>query len=365
MKTIYLIAGEKSGDLFGKELMLALKAQHKDIIFKGIGGELMVQEGLIPSLDFNNLQVMGFTDVILNFKRLYKTFYSIGNEILKNNPDSVIFIDYPGFNLRLGKYLKKNNYKGKLIHTIAPTVWAWGKGRAQSMSKTLNLLFTLFPYETHFFEKPLKVKFIGHPLANTLSLGETPSSQEPLLALFPGSREGEIKRNLSSMLLASKALLKEKNEFEIAISCGIHNLKPYIEEELSKLSLKASIVNPSDRYDLMKKATVAIAKSGTVVLELALLGKPTVVIYHLSKLNYFLIKYLLNIKVPYISLPNLLLNKTLFPEMVGLKISPETIKDNVLKQLDRSLIAKKHAKELHEMLYMPEGLKIAAIEILS
>lgn len=353
---LYLVAGEASGDLHGGSLLKHLKIHWPETVFKGIGGPEMVKEGLLPLLPFEDFQVMGFTDVLKTLPLLRRHFYYLSHEILKDNPKAVIFIDYPGFNLRLATYLRKKRYQGKLIHYIAPTVWAWKKNRVHSMKASLDLLLTIFPFEPPYFPG-LNVKYVGNPLLNELP---DPSFNEkrPLLALFPGSRRSEIARNLPLQLQAAELFQKKHPEFSLAISLCDEAMRPLIQKFTD-----AELIPHAERYPLMQQASLALAKSGTVTLELALLGCPTVVQYRLTRLNYFLARYVFRINLPHFSLPNLLLNERIFPEYYHVNIEPKQLAISLEEQLNKKNEIQEKAALLKKLLTNENASQNAALEI--
>ncbi|MGZ3732299.1 MAG: lipid-A-disaccharide synthase [Parachlamydiaceae bacterium] len=343
----YLFAGEPSGDLHGSHLLKQLRINHPTAIFEGVGGPLMREEGLrIEPLQMENFAVMGFIDVFKSLSRLIRQFRQVSQTILSNRPEAVILIDYPDFNLRLAKNLRKKGYKGKIIQYISPSVWAWRKNRIQMMAKYNDLLLTIYPFEKQYFQNTsLAVTFVGNPLSEYLAnypYQETWKNELniphelSLLAIFPGSRESELDHNLPLQLQAAKLLLQEESK-GIAISCSTPKHAAIIQKHLNALELPKNnvfIVPSKYTYELMRDSHTALAKSGTVTLELALHHRPTVVTYQLSALNHFIGQYLLRIKLPFYCIVNILLEKTVFPEFIEKMISPKDI-FHALQQLDR------------------------------
>lgn len=357
-KLFYFIAGEKSGDLHGHELMKAMRKIVPNFCAKGVGGPAMEAEGLECSAPYADFQVMGFTDVILALPSIVPHFYSIAKNILQDKPDGVIFIDYPGFNIRMAKHLRKNGYKGKLIHYIAPSVWAWGKSRIKTMQNNLDLLLTIYPFELSCFEKTgLKTVYVGNPLMENIG----PSSlRKPLLALFPGSRKKEILRNLPLQIEAAKLFGKE-----VAISVSDLSLEKEIIPLLKDANFPYRLVHESERFDLMKTASIALAKSGTVTLELALRGCPTVVHYKLTRLNYFLARYIFQISLPHYVLPNILLNETVFPERYQVEIDPKDLANLLVTEEKNLSRTESKALQLQNLLTFKDASHEAAKEILT
>jgi len=316
---IFLVAGEKSGDDRGSELALSLLAENPHLRLGGVAGPKMRAAGVRALINMEELQVMGFIDVLLALPRLLPLFYKIKKAIYQTRPSKVITIDYPGLNLRLMKSLWKEKHPAKRIHYVCPSVWIWGKKRIPLMAQCLDELLALFPFEPPLFkETSLKVTYVGHPLAKAITPRPSPPSN--LVALFPGSRIKEVERNLPIQLAAIP------KEYPIAISCA----SSHLEKRIRALAPHAQLVY--DPYELMRNARYAIAKSGTVTLELALHGVPAVVTYAVTPLDRFIVKRLLKINFPYYALPNILSGKELFPECFGPAFNVENIK-NALEAL--------------------------------
>lgn len=341
-KQLFLFAGEHSGDLHGSNLLKSLKENLTDYSYVGVGGPLMRCQGLDCLLPMEEFQVMGFTDVFCSFPKLWRHFYTICHDIIQKQPLGVILIDYPGFNLRLARALRKRGYQGKIIQYISPTVWAWGKGRIKQMADTLDLLLTIYPFETACFaQTTLHVQYAGNPLQELIQkyaydedwlknsgLAHLNHS-DPLIAIFPGSRLAEITRNLPKQLQAVEMLQKQSPQTKFALSCGHESLLPAILECLSKSSLKISkdifIVPKKYSYELMRASRAAIAKSGTVTLELALHSCPTVVVYELSWLNRFIAQHIIRVNLPHYCIVNILAQKEVFPELIAAGFSAENL----------------------------------------
>ncbi len=334
--------------MHGGKLMQALKELSPDIEFKGVGGSSMQSAGLKPVIPFDSLQVMGFTDVFLALPRIIPLFYSLAKGILKDNPKCVIFIDYPGFNIRLAKYLRKKGYQGKLVQYIAPTVWAWGKGRTQTMAKNLDLLLTIFPFEAQYFEN-LKTVYVGNPLMEELP--PLTANTQKTLTIFPGSRAKEIERNLPLQIEAAHLFRKTHPDWDLKVSLSDPQYKDLIQRYLKDASFTQDLPTGG----------VCLAKSGTVTLELALRGCPTVVLYQLTKLNYFLAKYVFRISLPHYALPNILLNERLFPEFYQVHIDPKEL----ATALNNLVPIEQKAEQLRTLLTKKNASYEAAKEILS
>lgn len=320
MTDLFVSVGELSGDLHGAKLIEELLALKSALRIGATAGPRMRALPIKEYFAMENLQVMGFVDVLLALPKLIRAFYQIRNQILRLSPKAVVCIDYPDFHLRLEKSLRKKGFTGKIIHLVCPTVWAWRKQRVFQMAKTLDLLLTFLPFEPACFAKTmLPVRYVGHPLA--LPVAEfVPSGKfkgKKILALFPGSRETEIARNLPLQLQAARAMRQQDPEITIALSVAKHGLVPDVADVL--------MVPPEENYELMRAAHGAIATSGTVTLELALHGTPTVVNFAIKPIDQFIAQKILRIDLPYYCLANIVVNKAVFPELYGSHLTTDKL----------------------------------------
>ncbi|HRD55968.1 MAG TPA: lipid-A-disaccharide synthase [Parachlamydiaceae bacterium] len=376
---LFIFAGEASGDLHGSRLLKALFDVEKNLTVEGVAGPLMRKENISTFMKTENFSVMGFTDVFLALPSLIKKFYTIRDHILKTKPDGVVLIDYPGFNLRLASHLRKKGYLGKIIQYISPTVWAWGKRRIHTMNRTLDLLLTIYPFEKEYFSHlplysskvPLKIEYVGHPLQETLqNYAYTPfekKKESPLIAVFPGSREGEIKRNFPKILESLNQIKNSVPNAIFAISTADDRAKEFFLRHLNEKENRFLLVPKEKRYELMWACDAAIAKSGTVALELALHKKPSVIMYELSFLNRFIATYILRLKLPFYCIVNILKKKQVFKEFIEKKSTPQKIAEEVKELIFN---AKKRqdciqaCEEIHDLLKEKDGSKRAALSIL-
>lgn len=324
--SIFIFAGETSGDLHGEAIVKSLR--HLNPF--GVGGPLMREAGLEVVMEMEKFQVMGFVDVAFAMPRLVSQFYFLRKLILERQPKAVLFIDYPGFNLALAKSLHKAGYKGKICHYICPSVWAWGKGRIPKMEKILDKLFVIFPFENQFFDpSKLDVHFVGHPLAARLKEHSYGPALFPddscVIALFPGSRFKEIERNFPLQLRVAKKLLTEDPKRILAVSVVHPRFLPLIDKIISQEGVHVLKIDGTMRYELMRQAKLAIAKSGTVTLELALHATPTVVTYAISPLDRFIAQRILKISLPFYCIVNIILGEKVFPELIGPYLTEESL----------------------------------------
>jgi len=359
---LFIFAGEPSGDLHGSRLARVLKTTNPDVLLKGIAGPKMRNEGVNGPLNMEDFEVMGFSDVIFALPKLYKQFYVVRDFILSSQPDAVVLIDYPGFNLRLAKALRKKRFNGKLIHYISPSVWAHGKHRIAQMESTLDKLLTIYPFEaSHFNHSTLKVDYVGSPLQEYISqhsyhpnwrqIIHMPHNSQ-LVALFPGSRANEIARNLP-IILDAAVLLKENNpELIFGISCFNDNTKDFLKSNQDKYSALQNalyLVPKTFSYELMKSSQCAIAKSGTVTLELALHKCPTVVVYKLSLINRLYAQYILKVNLPHYCIVNILAQKEVFPELIKSGLNAKNLFDLTQSFLNDTQIRQKCIKTCEQI----------------
>ncbi|PCJ99738.1 MAG: lipid-A-disaccharide synthase [Zetaproteobacteria bacterium] len=340
---LFFIAGESSGDALAAPLIKELKDQYgNDMECLGVGGPQMKAEGFDELLPLDQISVIGIWEVIPKIPRLLKLNKSIVEEIEKQKPDAVITVDFPDFNFILAKSLKKRGiYKGKIIHYVAPSVWAWRSGRAQKIAGFMDGMMCLFPMEVEYFTKHgMKAAHVGHPLvmsnAHDLSGDEFREENNikkdaKTIGLFFGSREAEFK-NLSTVIKEAALLVND-------IEPGIHIIAPTLPELeynvqklLEDFNLPIYVVaNPKMKWQAIKACDVAIAVSGTMGLELAYAGVPHVVTYKINPITALILRLL--VKVKYAHLANILLDKAIVPECLQGKCTSDKIAKEALELL--------------------------------
>lgn len=350
-KTIYIIAGEASGDVLGAPLVKELKKKDYSII--GVGGPLMEKEGLKSLFPMHELSIMGIFEIIPRIFHLKKRIKETVQDIIKNQPDAVITIDSPGFSKRVVKqtkhHLKNSSIQKKIyfLHYVAPSVWAWRPGRAKKMSHLFHHLFCLLPFEPPYFIKhQLPTTFVGHTLVDYKNNKLNKPNNCINILLLPGSRKHEIQKLLPIFLetleeiIFSKILTKPINVYLPTHA----SLKQEVQNILKKTKLH-KIINIIEKHDdktkAFENAHYAIAASGTVSLELAKYKVPHVIAYKVNMFTAFILKFLL--KSQYIALPNILAKKEIVPECLQGKCT----KKNIFKAFN-SLIQQ---KDCHEELY--------------
>ena len=339
----YLISGEASGDLHGSYLIRALKTLDPEAQFRAWGGDLMVKEGAQLVKHYKTVAFMGFWEVLYNLNTILRNIKLCKKDILQTNPDIIIYIDYPGFNLRIAKWAKKKGFKNH--YYISPQVWAWKENRVHQMKRTLDALYVILPFEKNYFKSrhQFPVQFVGHPLLDQIQNIKTENDfyssnkleiNKPIITLLPGSRYQEIKKILP--LFVEVAEHFEKYQFIIAGAPGISPecYTPFLQNTSIKILY-------SKTHQLLKNSTAALITSGTATLEAALLGVPQLVCYKTSRLNYWIGKSF--IKLKYISLVNLILDKAVVTELIQNACSNR----NLIQHLNQ-LLKEENLKKLAE-----------------
>jgi lipid-A-disaccharide synthase len=340
---IYVIAGEPSGDFLGGRLMAALIIEKDNQLkFRGVGGQDMTSQGLISLFPMSDLSVMGIMEVVPKIPKLLGRISEVVKDIIDKKPDVVITIDAPDFCFRVAKRLKGKRIP--VIHYVAPTVWAWRQGRAAKIAKFLDHIFCLFPFEPPYFEREgLSATFIGHSIIETAATSANGnkfrtaygiSPYTPVLAILPGSRIGEVNRHLPVFKETIIKLQTTIPNIEL-ISITTNHIAEAVKAELNSWPIKSIIIETnSKKYDAMAAANVALAASGTVTLELAVVGTPSIVIYQVNALTAFIAKFLVSTK--YVSLINILLDQEITPEMLIDNCKAKVLVPEILNLLQSS-----------------------------
>ncbi|KTD69203.1 lipid-A-disaccharide synthase [Legionella steelei] len=338
---IAIVAGEASGDLLGAGLIRELKKHLPDIEWMGIGGPEMIREGFNSRIDMQRLSVMGISDALLHYPKLFKIRKMLYKEWQKNPPDVFIGIDYPYFNLSLELRLKKLGIK--TVHLVSPKIWAWRQKRVFYIKEAVDLILTLFPFEEVLYKKfDVPVRYIGHPLADhiDIDIDAAPirkqlgfSTQDKIISVLPGSRASEIKYMGPLFLDVMHELTTQMPDLQFIVPTANANLKAlFLQQVASKgYDLKLKILDGQSR-EAMLASDFAIVKSGTATLEAMLLKRPMVVAFKWSALNHAIIAP--QVKIPFISLPNILANQKLIPEFIQSEALARPIAQKVFQLLN-------------------------------
>lgn len=355
---IAILAGEASGDILGAGLMRALKERSPETIqFEGIGGPLMQAEGLESRFPMERLSVMGLVEVLGRLPELLRIRKQLRQHWLANPPDVFIGIDAPDFNLPLERSLRDASVP--TVHYVSPSVWAWRRKRVNKIAKATDLMLCLLPFEAAFYEQAgVDARFVGHTLADQLPLlADAQQARLQLsldldgdyIALLPGSREGEVSRLAPLFIAAARQCLKQRP--------GLKFLIPAVNDEryqqLQSLLQSAPRDLPLQLFrgrsrELMTAADAVLLASGTAALECMLLKTPMVVSYRLSALSFYILSRM--IKVAYVSLPNLLADRMLVPELLQQEATPQALAEALLEQLDNPGQQVSHFTALHKQL---------------
>ena len=325
---LYLIAGEASGDLHGANLIKALKIQQPDLHLRVWGGDLMAAAGGEVVKHYRELAFMGFVEVARNLRTIFKNIDFCKNDILAYQPDALVLIDYPGFNLRIAKWAKQQGLR--VIYYISPQIWAWHTSRVHAIRRDVDQMLVILPFETAFFEKyGVKAQFVGHPLLDAIDTSakqEALPKKEKIIALLPGSRQQEIKRILPIMLSVTPFFPDYQFKVAGATSLPTDFYQPFL-ENYPQVSLSIG-----QTYDLLREAKAALVKSGTSTLETALFRVPQVVCYAGNALSYAIARRLVSIQ--YISLVNLIVDRPLVRELIQNDLNTSNLRTELTAILD-------------------------------
>lgn len=332
----YIIAGEASGDLHGSNLIRELKKRDAHADIRAWGGDLMAEAGAHVVKHYRELAFMGFVEVVMNLRTIFRNLSFCKKDITAFQPDAIILIDYPGFNLRIAKWAKQQGLK--VIYYISPQVWAWKENRVKTIKQCVDKMLVILPFEKEFYQKwHYEVEYVGHPLVEVIDEVKAKGNQHKTgntVALLPGSRKQEILKKLPVMLEVSKHF--PNLEFVVAKAPGQDD--SFYETLLSPYPNVKSVSGKT--YDLLRQADAALVTSGTATLETALFGVPEVVCYKGSAISYEIAKRVIRVK--YISLVNLIMDKPVVKEL----IQHEMTTDNLVKELKQLLYDPEKQKEL-------------------
>jgi lipid-A-disaccharide synthase len=339
--TFGIIAGEASGDILGAGLIRSLRKRYPNARFAGIGGEEMMAEGFQSLVPMERLSVMGLVEVLGRIGELVRIRRRLLDFFLTTPPAVVIGIDSPDFTLAVERRCREAGIPA--VHYVSPSVWAWRKKRIFKIAKSVDLMLTLFPFETDIYRQHnIPVVFVGHPLADRIPMRPDTAQargdlglelDRPVLAILPGSRGGEVERLGTLFLEAARWLQQRVPDLQLVVPCANREREKQIRgiTEALELSLPVTIVKGRSR-DVMAASDAVLLASGTATLEAMLLKKPMVVGYRLSDLSYKILSRM--VQIPHIALPNLLARQELVPELLQGAATPEALGAAVLSQLE-------------------------------
>lgn len=328
----YIIAGEASGDLHASNLMKELKRKDPEAQFRCWGGDRMKAEGADLVVHYKDIAYMGFVEVLMHLPKILSNIKFCKKDITEYQPDTVIMVDYPGFNLRIAEYVKSIGIK--TIYYISPQIWAWKQKRVFKIKKFIDRMFVILPFEKDFYAKfDYDVEFVGHPLLDAIKerpkidksefAKENSLDERPIVALLPGSRKQEVDKMLSLML----SVVKDFPNYQFVVA-GVNTLPQ--EFYAKKLEQSGAKIIYNKTYDLLSVSEAALVTSGTATLETALFGVPEVVCYRANYISYRLAKFF--IKVKFISLVNLIMDKLIIKELIQKGLNNKNLREE-LKRL--------------------------------
>lgn len=365
MKTIFIVAGEASGDVYGASLSRELKQMSPDIKLAGFGGQRMKGAGVELLFDLADLAVIGFLEVLKHLFIMRRLLKVTEQYFKEHRPTVVVLIDYPGFNFKVGKLAHKLNIP--VIYYIAPQIWAWWPGRIKEIKEFVRKVLVIFSFEEQIYQKEnIPVLWVGHPMVERLPQ-EFPelNSKKRLIGLLPGSRKQEVAHLLPAMVAVAEKLASSHNDLEFVLLRSDTIEKEYIEQFLknTKTSIK---VFEDEQYQVRQKLTLALVASGTATLENAYLGIPMIIMYKINPLSYFLGKKL--VKIPYIGLANIVSGQKVVPEFIQQEIEPEIIANQIEEYLahpGQLAAMRKKLLQVREKLGQPGASRRTAIEIIA
>jgi len=327
---VMIVTGEASGDLHGAGVAAALKELQPGVRLYGVGGQAMAAAGVKILYDIKELSVMGFVEVVKKYPHIKGIFNKLVEILKMDPPDVLVTIDYADFNMRLAQAAK--NLGIKVVYYIAPSAWAWRRGRAKTIAGCVERVASIFPFEAEVYrEAGAKVSFVGHPLLDIVKPSMTREEAYryfaadpagPVITLMPGSRRQEIETLLPEMLKALPLIRERHHDLQVFLPLASTISRELVEEMCERYKADIKII-VGNTYDLLAISTFVIASSGTATLEAALLGTPAIITYKLSPLTWLLGKLL--VKIPHIGLPNIVADKRILPELIQGEVQAEKI----------------------------------------
>jgi lipid-A-disaccharide synthase len=335
MKTIYFVAGEASADNHGAALMRALRSADVDLRFIGRGGPQMKA---VAGQDFQNWieesGVLGLWEVIKHYGYFRKQFREALRQIETSKPDAVLLIDYPGFNLRLARALRKQSPSQKIIYYISPQVWAWNRGRIRKMARWLDLMLCIFPFEAELYNQSgLRTIFVGHPMIERLRDRKIEVERDSnLIGLFPGSRAREVRKIFPALIETARELRKSKPNLRFEVAAASGELARQIDAMVVSQDRQAFAIRVGQATEIMQRAFVGIVASGSATLEAAYFRLPFILIYKVAWPTYLAGRLL--VKVKYLGMPNVLADKEVVAEFIQHRAQPHDLAKAVHRLID-------------------------------
>lgn len=351
---IMISVGEASGDMHGAGVAAALRELNPAAQLVGMGGKAMREAGVNIIYDIENLGVIGIVEVVKNLRRLFRLRDFLVEYMKKEKPDILLIIDYPGFNVKLAEEARRLGIP--VVSYIAPSAWAWGKGRAKKLAGIVDRVAAIFPFEAAVYrEAGAKVTFVGHPLLDivkpTMSKVDAlkyfgTTDGETKILLMPGSRSQEILNLLPDMLGAAQEIAKTNSGCRFYLPLASTITREMLAEHIDKYDIDVTVTT-DNTYDLMNICDLAIAGSGTATLETSLMRLPTVIVYRVATLTYYIARLL--VKIPDIGLPNIVAGRRIVPELVQDMVTPQAIAAAAVPLLNDPSVREETLRNLDEV----------------
>ena len=336
-----VVVGEASGDAHAARVVTALQQRAPDIKVSGIGGEKLRAAGMEINIDFSELAVMGLVEVLKRYRHLKNVFNQMVERLKTHRPDLLVLVDYPGFNLKLAKEAKKLGIP--VAYYISPKIWAWRKGRVKTIQRVVDKMLVLFPFEVPIYEQAgVAVNCVGHPLVDAVKRTLTTiQAKEKLglekahkvIGLFPGSRRSEVEMLLPLMIQAAERIKQQQLDIQVVVPLAPGFNKEALAPILAASRLPIQVVD-SEFYDLTSACDAIVAASGTVTLEIALLGVPHFICYRVSPVTYKILRRL--VRIPYVGLCNIVTNKALITEILQDDVTVQRLEEELRDRLSRT-----------------------------
>ena len=351
MKKIFILTGEPSGDKLASEVIKELKKTKNDIEYLSVGGQYLNSIGIKSIYDQQDITYMAFTDILFNIFKIKKKINETVKKILDFNPDILFSVDSPDFTLRVSKIIKSKKPNIKNIHFIAPKVWAWREGRVKKMKSYLDHILLLFDFEKKYFDKEkLKNTFVGHPILDNKNHEKIEINElfkGKIISIFPGSRLSELKLHVPILIGFIKKMNKEKNNYKY-IFHATENFNNYLSQIIKDNNLENIDIISDEKIKIatIKKSSFAIVKSGTVSLEVCKYSVPSIIIYKMNFLNFFIAKLFLKIK--FANMINIINNKEIIPELLQKECNPDEIYKTVIYLLKKPELLNEQLKQVNK-----------------
>lgn len=326
----YIIAGEASGDLHAAHLIAAIRQEDATAQFRGIGGDMMEAEGAELVQHYRHLAYMGFIPVLLHLPEILRGMKNCQKDILRWQPDAVILVDYPGFNLKIARFLRQNATI-PVYYYIAPKIWAWKEHRIKAIKRDIDALFSILPFEVDFYERKhhYPIHYVGNPTVDEVAAfrnhtpAETTYTSKPIIALLAGSRKQEVRDNLHRMVEAAKPFA---NDYQLVLAAAPGLSDEFYNDVADGLNVR---IVRNKTYSLLQHSTAALVTSGTATLETALFRVPQVVCYYVKAGRLISLLRRLVLKIPYISLVNLVAGEEVVPELVAHQMNVQNVRHHL------------------------------------